>query len=437
MTFAVLVLAGLLLLNAVFAMSELAMMTSRQSRLQHAAHRGSRGAATALGLAREPTRFLSTVQVGITLIGIFAGAFGETAFSDPLREWLRGYPSVAPWADAIALTAVVLLITYFSLVFGELVPKRIALAHPEAIASLIAPPLQFLSVVAALPIRLLSASTDAVLRLLRIRQRTTDDVSEEDVKSLVARAASTGVFDPEEHALFQRAFRIGDLKAKSLMVPRADVVWIDESMELDDVRVLLGTSPYSHFPVCRGSFDELVGVVHIKDLIAYGLLAGREFKVASVAQQPLYVPEMSPALKLLELFQAKRTHIAFVVDEYGALQGIVTLNDVVSALVGDVSRQGEDRPPQATRRADGSWIVDARMPLHDLMPTLGLVVRDDDEELSAAATVAGFVMARIGRIPKTGETVEWNGFRFEVIDMDGQRVDAVLVVPPAAQRPDQ
>ncbi|GJQ30025.1 MAG: hypothetical protein HBSAPP03_19090 [Phycisphaerae bacterium] len=415
----------LLLLNAVFAMSELAMMTSRQSRLQHAAARGHGGAATAVALAREPTRFLSTVQVGITLVGIFAGALGEDAFSAPLQRWMETIPYIGRYADSIAMVLVVLVITYFTLVFGELVPKRLALAHPEAIASMIARPLRALSIVAALPVRVLSASTNAVMAVLPVRARPNDDISEEDVKALVARAASTGVFDPLEHAIFQRAFRLGDLRVRSLMVPRADVVWIDESMPIDEVRVLLGTSPFSHFPVCRGTLDDLVGVVHIKDLIAYGLLAGKDFKPAAVAQKPLFAPENMPALKLLDTMQKSKTHVAFVVDEHGGTEGIITVNDIVQALVGNLARVGDEPPPGAVRRQDGSYLLDGRMGLHEALGVLKLQA-EALREMPDVSTVAGLVVTLLGRIPTKGEAVEWHGWRLEVVDMDYQRVDQVL-----------
>ena len=426
---AVLILAFLMVLNGIFAMSELAMMTSRQSRLQQAAKGGSRGAAAALALAREPTRFLSSVQVGITLIGILAGAFGERSLSDDLAPLVAKVPALAPYADTIALLLVVLLITYLSLVVGELVPKRIALAHPEAVASAIALPLKALSAIASLPVRILTASTDGLLRVMRIRQRTIDDVSEEDVKALISRAASTGVFTPQELALLQRTMRAGDLIVRDLMVSRQDIVWIDESEPLDAIRVLVGTNPHSHFPVCRGDLDTLVGVVHVKDLIAYGLLAGTDFKLASVAQKPIFVPETMPALRLLDQFQRSRTHIVFVVDEYGAMQGLLTLNDVTRAIVGDVSRKGDPSAPTMTRRDDRSWLVDGRLPLHELVHGLNLPT-EVEAELPDVSTVAGLVTTLTGRIPAEGDKVEWQGYSIEVMDMDGVRVDKLLVTLP-------
>jgi putative hemolysin len=431
---ACLILASLLLVNGILAMSELAIMTSRASRLERDARHGSKGAAAALALAREPTRFLSTVQVGITLIGIFAGAYGEKAIAARLREVFGGIPAIERFAEELSLIVVVTLITYVSLVFGELVPKRIAMAYPEGSAAIIAQPLQLLSTIAAIPARILGASTDLVLRVLRIPQRK-DDISEDDVKAMVDRAATSGAIEPAEHQLFQRALAIGDRKAKALMVPRGEVVWIDEGMATDDVRVLLGTSPYSHFPICRGSFDELIGVVHIKDLIAYGLLGGTTFAVATVAQPPVFIPDTAPALKILEVFQAERTHIAFVVDEYGAIEGIVTLNDIMRTLVGDVGRRGDEASPQIIRRADGSWFVEGRLPLADLIRVTGLAL-DSDHEQSDVSTVGGLVIHLAGRIPAVGTTVRWQGLHIEVVDMDGHRIDQLIVSVDPAKSPE-
>ena len=430
----IIVLVVLLLLNAVFAMSELAMMTARQSRLQKSASSGSRGAATALKLIREPTRFLSTVQIGITLIGVLAGAFGEKELSTAVQAWIERVPVLEPYSDTIALITVVLLITYFSLVLGELVPKRLALAYPETVSTIISRPLTAISFIAAAPVKLLTYSTEAILTLLRVRLTSVDDVSEEDVRSLVSRAATTGVFTPQEHSLFQRTMRAGDLVVRDLMVPRSEIIWIDENTPADHLRALIGTSPYSHFPVCRGDLDHLVGVVHIKDLISYGLLAGADFKVSVVAHTPLFVPETMPALKLLDQFKATKIHIAFVVDEHGGTMGLLTLNDVIASLVGDIGRHGEPSTPRATRRADGSWLFDGRLPVLDVLSTLVLPA-DAAEELPSISTAAGLALHLLGRVPTEGEHADWRGWRFEVVDMDGTRIDQILVTrSPAGDR---
>jgi putative hemolysin len=433
MIVAITILLFLIVLNGIFAMSELAIMTSRHSRLEGMALRGQRGAAMAMSLAKEPTRFLSTVQVAITLIGILAGAFGEAWLSDGIERLISRVEWLAPHSPAIAMTLVVIAITFFSLVIGELVPKRIALAFPERSASVIAPPLVLLSRLAAYPVRVLSAATEAVLAVLRVPQPNREDLSEEDVKVLVAKAASSGIFSPEEHRIVDRVMRLGDIEVGSLVVPRNDIIWLDESMSAEDVKVLVGTSPYSHFPVCRGSLDEILGVVHIKDLIAHGLIAGNDFKVLTVAQPPLFIPETTAVLKVLETFQRSRTHIAFVIDEYGGTEGLVTVNDIVQAILGDISRQGEDGPPMAVRRSDGSWLLDGRLPMHELLATLGLSV--SQEELPDVHTAAGLVMALLDRLPTLGESIEWQGWRLEVVDMDGQRIDQILAAKLASPEP--
>ncbi len=435
------ILALLILLNGIFAMSELAMMTSRPSRFQQSIDAGHKSAATALALQRDPTRFLSTVQVGITLIGILAGAFGEKAVSVHIQAQIARVPALEPYSGTLALISVVLIITYFSLVIGELVPKRLALAFPEAIALLIARPLNALSVIAAAPVKLLTVSTEAILKLLRVKPATEDDVSEDDVNSLVARAATAGVFTPQEHALFQRTIRVGDLYARDLLVPRQDIVWINEDDRIETVRVLVGTSLHSHFPVCRGSLDDIIGVVHIKDLIAYGLMGGKDFKASVVAKPPLFVPEMMPVLKLLDQFRTAGTHIAFVVDEYGGTLGLITHNDVIGALVGHVARLGDEADPHVTQREDGSWLIDGRLPLHELAVTLDLG-SDAEHDRSDVSTASGIITALLGHIPREGESITWRGWRFEVVDMDGKRIDQVLAskaaepVEPAAEEED-
>lgn len=435
MTAALIVLAALFVLNAILAASELAVMTSRPSRLQSLAKKGNQRARQAILLAQDPTRFLSTVQIGITVVAIVAGAYGEREFADPLADWLVSKGVARAYALPIAFTVVVGSITYVSLVVCELIPKRVALAHPERVAMLIAPLLTGLSWLAAPAVKVLSMSTDLAIRVLGIRHRA-DDVSEEDVRALVARAASTGVFDPLEYQLFERAMRAGDLTVRSLMVPRTQIIWIDESMPAEDVRVLIGTAPFSHFPVCRGSVDQLIGVVHVKDLISYGLLAGADFKAAAVAQKPLYVPESMPALRLLDLFQRNRTRVAFVVDEHGSLEGLVTANDVVQAIVGDLSRGSEEELPGVQKREDGSLLIDGRLPVADLLAALDLP-QDAADPLPDVATAGGLVTALYGDLPTEGQRTLWHGWLLEVVDLDGQRVDKLLAArhAPSGQAP--
>jgi len=425
------ILVTLIVLHAFVAASELAIMTARPTRLQAMADRGVRGARHALLLSRDSSRMLSTVHLIMTMTAIVEGAYGERMLAHELESWLHEWPALAKHAETISFIVVITALSYLLLVIGELVPKQLGIAHPERVATLTAPGLWFMSRLAGIPVRILAASTNGACKVLGIRPRS-EDVSEEDVKAMVAQGTSAGIFDPIEQGIFERALRVGDMTARSLMVPRRQITWIDEAMPAEDVRVLVGTAPFSHFPVCRGSIDRLAGVVHVKDLIAYGLLAGADFKVSAVMQEPVYVPETMPALKLLDLFQRARTRIAFVVDEHGGLEGLVTANDLVQAIVGDLTRAGEEELPGATRREDGSWLVDGRMPTPELLQTLGLEPTAADE-LPDVATAAGLVMVLLGKLPGTGDHVDWQGWRFEVVDLDGTRLDKLLVSPrPAA-----
>jgi putative hemolysin len=426
------ILGALIAMNAVVAACELAVMTARPARLRAMSARGNRGARRALLLQHDSARLLSTVHLIMTTTAIVEGAYGERELAHHLEGWLHDYPSIAPHAETISFVIVITTLSYLLLVMGELVPKQVGIAYPEQIASVTATPLWLVSRVAGLPVLLLTSSTQGLTKLLGIRPRG-EDVSEEDVKAMVAQAASTGVFDPMEQRIFERALRVGDMTAKSLMVPRADITWIDASMPAEDVQVLIGTAPFSHFPVCTGSIDRLQGVVHVKDLISYGLLAGKDFRVDTVMQQPTYVPDSMPALKLLELFQSNRTRIAFVVDEHGGLEGLVTANDVVQALLGDMSRGGEEEQPGAVRREDGSLLIDGRLPIPEVLAALGLDP-EAAEDLPDVATAAGLVTALLGELPAVGNRADWRGWRFEVVDLDGRRVDKLLVspVPPRA-----
>ena len=426
------ILAALIALHAFVAACELAVMTSRPARLQAMADRGNRGAKHALMLSKDSARLLSTVHLIMTMTAIVEGAYGERELAHHLEGWLHDFPALAKHSETISFVVVITTLSYLLLVVGELVPKQVGIAYPERVATMTAPVLWWLSRLAGIPVRILAASTDGLTKLLGIRPRG-EDVSEEDVKAMVAQGTSTGVFDPIEQGIFERALRVGDMTARSLMVHRGQITWIDESMPAEDVRVVIGTAPFSHFPVCRGSIDRLLGVVHVKDLIAYGLLAGADFKVSAVMQEPIYVPETMPALKLLDLFQRSRTRIAFVVDEHGGLEGLVTANDLVQAIVGDLSRAGEEELPGAVQRDDGSWLVDGRMPTPELLQTLRLSP-DAVDDLPDVATAAGLFTVLLGELPKTGDRVDWQGWRLEVVDLDGTRLDKLLVspVPPAA-----
>ncbi len=420
----ILVLLLLILFNGLFAMSEMAIVASRRVRLMQASRSGDRLASAALLLAEHPTRFLSTVQVGITMIGIFAGAFGEAAIARDFEAWLARFPALAPYSRAIAFAVVALSITFLSLVVGELVPKRIALSSPERVARIIAPPMTLLSRLAAPFVYLLSLATDVIVRLLGVRRVTDHAVSEEEVKGLIEQGAQTGVFHETEEELVMRVFRLADRQVGELMVPRLDIDWLPADATVERVRVAVATSSHSHFPVCEGGLDRVVGVVHVKDLVKHGLITD-EVNVRALARPPIFVPETMPALSALEMFRTKGMHIAFVLDEYGSLEGLITLNDIVQGVFGEVARADEAQEPLEVRRRDGSWLLDGMLPVDRLKELLE--VMELPEEEAGYQTLGGMLMTCLGRVPQAGDEYRWREFRFEVVDMDRRRVDKVMV----------
>lgn len=410
--------------NGLFSMSELAIASARRPRLQALAGKGDRGAVAALELAADPNRFLSTVQVGITLVGTLAGVFGGATIAETLGERLRRVPPLAPYAGTISLVVVVMGLTFFSLVLGELVPKRLAMSHPERIASGVAIPLRVLSTVGVPLIRLLGASTNVVLRLFGIRRHEEPPVTEEEVRALVKEGARSGVFEEAEHEMVKRVFRLGDRRAVALMTPRTDVVWIDVNDPPREVRRKITESPHSRFPVCEGTLDNLLGTVQVKDLLIQGFV-GQPFGVRGLLTMPLFIYEGMPGLKILELFKGSSTHMAVVLDEYGSVVGLLTVNDILEAIVGDLPNGDESTDPRVVRREDGSWLLDGLLTLDEFRDTLeGVELPDGDYE-----TLAGFVLVQLGRIPITGDRFEWDGLIFEVVDMDGNRIDKLLVAP--------
>ncbi len=422
-----LIILVLLVINGLLAMSEMSIVASRQVRLEQAAAKGDLGAAAAFALAKSPSQFLSTIQIGITAIGIFAGAFGEAALAGRLARVISRVDLLEPYANVLALVLVVSMLTYFSLVIGELVPKRLAIMHPEAIASHAATPMAWLAKLAAPLVWLLSKSTDLILSLLGVRGRGGSDVSEEEIRGMIQKGTESGVIHETEQELVERVFRFGDRRVKSLMVPRADIVWIDENSTMERARLVVATSPHSHFPVCKGSLDSIVGIVHVKDILKHSMIAGGDFKIAQLARKPVFVPEAAQAIKVLESFRQSGDHVAFVVDEYGGIEGLLTLNDLVEAIVGDVASVGGGTDePWIIQRDDGSWLVDGRSSIDDLFHTLGLTPPAHDE-LGDVTTAGGLVISLLGHVPRTGERVDGHALRFEVVDMDRRRVDKILV----------
>jgi len=432
--FEVLFILLLVVANGVFAMSEMAVVSARKVRLQQWANEGNTNARTALELANAPTRFLSTVQVGITLIGILAGALGGATIAKKLALLLSQIRLLAPYSQAIGLGIVVVSITYLSLIIGELVPKRVALNNPERIAATIATPMRALSALASPVVHLLSTSTEVALRLLGIKPSLEPQVTEEEIRVLIKQGTEAGTFEVAEQDMVQRVFRLGDRQVSGLMTPRLEIVWLDLEDLAENNRHKMTHSAHSRFPVCQGGLDNVIGVVQVKDLLARSL-AGEVIDLTAALQTPLFVPESMPALNVLELFKQSGTHTALVVDEYGVVQGLVTLNDILEAIVGDIPSVDELAEPQVVQREDGSWLLDGLLPVEDFFELFNIQALAD-EQRGNYQTLGGFVTTHLGRIPAAADHFEWRKLRFEVMDMDGNRVDKVLIMPISINPPD-
>jgi len=411
--------------NGVLALAEVAVVASRRARLQQRAKAGDRGARAALDLAESPTRFLATVQIGITLIGVLAGAFGGATLSEEIAAYLKSVPALSAHAEPISLGIVVLAITYLSLVVGELVPKRIAMHNPERAASLVAAPMKRLSVLASPLVWILSVSTEAVVRLTGLRTSQEPAVTEQEITGMIEQGTEEGVFEPAEHSMVKRVFRLGDRTVGSLMTLKPDIVWIDLDSPSEENLAKLTQSVYSRLPVCRKDIDNVIGILRAKDMLRQCLSCGVP-DIRDVLQEPVFVPETLPALKLLEKMKEERTHMVLVVDEYGTLKGLVTLNDILEAIVGDLPALDESDEPYAVMREDGSWLLDGMLPMDEFKEHLK-IERLSGEDTGRYITLSGYVLSRMDRIPSAGEWFESDGLRFEIVDMDGNRIDKVLV----------
>lgn len=423
----ILIIGLLILSNGILAMAEMAIVSARKYRLQQRANMGDNPAKLALQLANSPTRFLSTVQVGITLVGILAGAFAGATLAEQLSASLAHIPVVAAYREAIAVGVVVLLITYLSLIFGELLPKRLALSRPEQIASRIAKPMHLLSIVAAPVIRILSFSTDFVYRLFRIPATAEEPISEAEVNLLMRHGTQVGIFEPQEQQIVARVFHLDDLRADAIMTPRHEVIWIDLNDPAERVCNLIQAHQHSQYPVAIEDLDQVQGVVKVKDLLAQ-LLCGQDMDIQEVVKPVPFVPENMSALQVLEQFKHYRSHIALVIDEFGGVQGLLTVNDLLETMVGDIPLD-EQENESAVQREDGSWLVDGNFTTVEFKELFNIDVLPE-EELRLFQTLGGFIMTMLQRVPKSGDQLEWSGFRMEVMDMDRRRVDKVLVYPP-------
>lgn len=417
----------LILLNGLFAMAEIAIVSARKSKLQQTAETGNKNAQAALELSKNPNNFLSTVQVGITLIGIFAGAFGGATIANSLDRFLETIAVLAPYSEALSLSIVVLVITYLSLIIGELVPKRLALSNPEKIAMYVARPMNFLSSVGSPIVTILSVSTDWILQRFNIKQINENEITEEEVRILIREGTKTGVFNSAEKDIVERTLNLGDKKATSLMTPRNEIVWIDISSKFESIKEVIIKKNFDYYPICKGSIDRVVGVINTEEVLAHYLTTGK-IKLSETLRKPLFIPPSMNSLKILELFKKSGIHMAIIIDEYGSVEGIITIDDILSAIVGDIPTLGDNEEKNIIKRSNNTYLVD------------GLVTIDEFKEYFHIRklvgknkgdyhTLGGFIIHNLGHIPKTGDKITISNFKIEVIDMDGNRVDKLLVSP--------
>ena len=419
----ILIVLALVVLNGYFALSELAIVSARPARLEALARKDGRGARLALALARDPGRMLSTVQIGITLVGIIAGAFGGAALAEPLDDALARIPGMAPFSAEIAYTLVVTAITYLSLIVGELVPKQLALRAPERVAAFVAPVIDLLSRISTPAVWLLDASSRLVLRLLGSEAQPPETVTEEEVRVLIAEGTRTGIFHKQEQEMISRVLRLADRPVRGIMTPRVELVWLDAEDDPAEVARVIKESGHSRFVIGKGSLDDVPGVLHVRDLLE-ACLAGQSLNLAAAVRPALVLHDNMPVLRALEALRQARVSIALVVDEYGEVEGVVTVQDVLEAMVGDMPEHRLSDEPAIVEREDGSLLMDGMLAIDEFKLALGF---DNLLDEGSYHTLAGFILAQLGRVPEEGASVVYGGWRFEVVDMDGRRIDKVLV----------
>jgi putative hemolysin len=419
----IIILLVLIVINGVFAMAEIALVSSRKSRLEQMAAKGSTGAMTALELLKDPEDFLSTVQIGITLIGIFAGAYGGTALADDLTPILARIVWLQPYAPQVAFGLIVTIITYLSLVVGELVPKSIAMTYAEGITIVMAPIMKVISKITYPFVVLLSLSTKLLLKVLFIKERGEDLVSEEELKYMIAQGSESGVLEQKESDIMSSVFSMADKSAYSVMIHRKDVVWLNAALPNEANIQMVLNSPFSKFPLCNGSIDNVIGTIAVKDILQW-MITGSKAPLSDFATEPIFIHESTSALSIIDIFKARRSYVGYVTNEYGIVEGIVTLHDLIEHLVGDLPEIGEEA--EIIEREDGSWLIDGSTKIQDVFELLGIFDMPgyDDEEYT---TMGGFVMYYLKRIPKAGEHFTVKRYRFEIVDTDQARIDKVLV----------
>lgn len=408
-------------------MAEIAIISAKKSRLQQQANEGNINAQIALDIAKTPSRFFSTVQIGITLVGIFAGVFGGATIAEDLARQIHTIPVLAPYAEFLAITIVISAITYLTLVIGELVPKRIALSNPEKIAMFIAQPMNRISTVTSPIVWLLSTSTDWILRILGIRDHATPAITDEEVKMLLREGTKTGAFEMAERDIVERTMRLSDKKVNSLMTTRKEIVWLDIDSPFKTIRNKITKKPHAHYPVCRDTLDKVVGIVRTETLLT-DFLAEEKIDLKKILHKPLFIPESMDGLKVLELFKKSGIHLALVADEYGNTQGIISLADILEEIVGDIPTINELDEEEIVKRDNGTYLIDGLVSIEELKEHFN-IKKLPGEKTGTFHTVGGFVTNKIGRIPITGDTFEIENLKLEVMDMDGNRVDKVLLIP--------
>lgn len=423
-----LIILALILLNGIFSAAEISIVTSNRTRLQLLADKNNSAAKQLLKLKENPNTFLSTVQIGITLIGILTGMFGGASIATKISVKIAEIPALAPYSSEISISVVVLTITFLTLVLGELVPKRIGLAIPEKYAMIVAIPMNFISRMVAPFVWLLSVTTEMIVRMLNIK-KSENAVTEEEIKALIDEGADIGAIEHIEHEIVDRVFSLGDKRAINLMTHRSQIIWLDTEDDFEENRQTILESGHTVYPLCEGGLDNVVGIVHIKTLLNQ-YLRGEITDLRTLAQPLNYVHENSSAYSILNKFKSSRIHQAIVLDEYGAIQGIVTMNDILSNLVGDISDTQEDDRNDVVVREDKSLLISGQFQIDELLDRLGIELPEqveEDEGLSSINTIAGLVLLKLGHLPTAGEKFIWEDHEFEVMDMDGNRIDKVLV----------
>lgn len=417
------ILLGLILLNGIFSMSEIALVSARKARLEAQSNKGDIRAKDALELSNHPERFLSTVQIGITLIGILTGIYSGEKLTDDFVNFLNRWPALRPYSNGLATTLIVITLTYFSLILGELVPKRIGLSRPEAIAKNMARPMNIISMITYPFIWLLTKSSNIIVKLFKIKTDT-NQVTEEEIKAIISEGTEHGAIEEAEQEIIERVFHLGDRNITSLMTHHSDIIWFDVNDTKEKIREKIGAEPHSVYPVCEGDIDNIKGVVSIKDLYVAG-----DFTLFKDLMKPaLFVPNNNTAYQVMEKFKESKIHSCFIVDEYGSVQGMITMNDILAAIIGEIPQPDDAADYEIIKRDDGSYLVDAQIPFYDFLTRFGKTawITEESQEYD---TLAGCILDELERIPQSGDKMEWKGFNFEIIDMDGHRIDKILVTP--------